>query len=148
MAGALAGARLADAEQPAHPAIGHLVGWIDEKCRAIGKIEARAGQRANAGNLLGVPRAHDPGDAVPVGDAERGQSEHGSGGEELLGRRGPAQEAEMRRDLQLDIGRSFIGHAAPLFGGRTLKRMRFDACCLLKRMRFDAGRILKRTLRE
>ena len=45
MARTLAGARLADAEQPAHPAISGAIGRVDTQRSAVGEVEASADDR-------------------------------------------------------------------------------------------------------
>ena len=103
VARALAGAALADAEQPAHPTIGQAVGRIDQQRRAVGQVEAAPDDRAYAGGLRCIPRADDARDRVAIDDPDRRQVEQGRRGEQFVGGRCAAQEAEVGRDLQLDI---------------------------------------------
>jgi hypothetical protein len=100
---ALAAPSLADAEQPAQARVGGAVGRIDEQRRAVDEIEAAADDQPHAGLLRGLVGAHDAGERVPVDDAERGDAKELRLLEQLARARRAAQEAEMRRDLQLGV---------------------------------------------
>jgi len=102
---------LADAEQPAQAAPGGPVGRIEQKRRAIDEIDPGAGHKAHPRRLRGEMRADQSGDAVAVDDAKRRKAEPCCRREQFVGRGGAAQEAEMRRHLQFDIGRRVPGHA-------------------------------------
>jgi hypothetical protein len=65
---------------------------VDEEAGAVREIEAAAGDEAHAGRLRRVPGADDAGDAVPVGDAERGEAEQGGGGEQLVREEAPRRK--------------------------------------------------------
>lgn len=101
----------ADAEEPAHAAIGRPVSRIDQQRRPVREIEPTADNGADAGRPRGVPGPHDAGDRIAVDDAERGQLHARGRDEQLLRARRTAQEAEMGRDLQLDITGLALAHA-------------------------------------
>jgi len=103
---ALARAPLAEREQPAEPRVSGSVGRIDQERHAVGQIKAAADDQAHAGCLRSFVCANDTGKAVAVDDRKRLDALDRCLCEELVGRRRPAQEAEMRCDLKLDIAMS------------------------------------------
>ena len=106
MALPLAGAPLAERQQPAEPGIGRAVGRIDEHRGAVGEVEPAADDEADAGRLGRLVGAHDPGQRIAVDDGQRLDAERGGLLEQLLGRGRAAQEGEMRGHLQLGIARA------------------------------------------
>ena len=77
MALALAGAPLAERQQPAEPRVGRAVGGIGEHRGAVGEVEPAADDEPDAGGLGRLVRAHDPGQRVAVDDGERLDAERG-----------------------------------------------------------------------
>ena len=103
-AAALAGARLAQRQQPGQPRPGGLVGRVEQQRAAVIEVDPRPRDHPHARRLLRLPGAHQPGDAAAIDDAERAMALQGGGGEQLVGAGGAAQEREMARHLKLDIG--------------------------------------------
>ena len=106
VAGALAGAALADAEQPAQARVGGAAGGVDQQRSAASEVEPAADDQAQLrldGALVG---ARDAGEAVAVGDGERVVAEQLGLGEQLLDVRGAAEEGVVRGDLEFYVGHS------------------------------------------
>ena len=99
---ALAGAALAEAEQPAQAAIGGARGGPGQQRKAV-EIEPGAHHEGQLRILRGTMRAHHPGQRVAVGDGQRGQSQMLGLHRQLLGVRGAAQEGEVAGALQLGV---------------------------------------------
>ena len=99
----LAAAPLAERQQPAEPRIGGPIGRIDEDRHAVREIEPAADDQADAGRLRRLMGANDAGQAVAVDDGERLDAELCGLREQFIAGARPAQEAEMRSALQLDI---------------------------------------------
>ena len=102
---ALAGALLAEREQPTESRIGRPIGRIDEDGDAVAEVEATADHQADAGGLGGLVGAHDASQRVAIDDGERLDTHRGRGREQLLAGRGAPEEAEMRRHLKLGVAR-------------------------------------------
>ena len=101
----LAGAPLAEGEQPAEPGVGGAIGRVDENGDIVGEVESTADDEPHAGRLGGLVRPDDPGERVAVDDAERLDAGEGRLRKELLAGRGAAQEAEVRGHLQFGVAR-------------------------------------------
>ncbi len=100
---ALGGAALAESEQPGQPAIGGAILGKGEEARAVAEIEPAADHETDPDLLCRLVRAHDAGEAVPVGDRDGAMAE-GRRAQHQLGRmRRPAQKREIGGDLQLGI---------------------------------------------
>jgi len=110
--GTLAGARLADAEQPAQPRVGRLVGGIDQHRTAVIQIEPAADDEAHVSLFGPLMRPDDARQRVAVDNAERRQPEQLRGREQLLHMAGAAQEAVVGRDLQLCVGGHYPGRSS------------------------------------
>ena len=98
------GAGIAEGEQSRQPRPAGAVLRPDQQGGAIHQIEPAAGDEPDAGRLRRAQRLDEAADAVAVGDAERLVAEQSRRREHLVGARDPAQEAVMRRRLELDIG--------------------------------------------
>ncbi len=94
---------LTERKQAGQARPGGPVGRIKKQSAAVGQVNARASDHPDLGSLLRLPSPHHPGNAAPIGKAERFVTQQGSGGEQLLGRGGAAQEGEVAGYLQLDI---------------------------------------------
>ena len=105
---ALAGAALAEAEQAAQARIGGPVGGIDEKRRAIREIEPASDHEPDARLLGGLMRAHDPGQRIAIGDAERRDAQELRLLEQFARARCAAQKRVMRRDLKFGVAHAKI----------------------------------------
>ena len=99
MAFAFWGAPLAEGQEPGQAAIGGAVFGEGEEARAVAQIEAAADHEADPDGLRCVVGAHDAGEAVPIGDRDRGVAERRRGHHQLVGMRGAAQEREIAGDL-------------------------------------------------
>ncbi len=99
----LAAALLAERQQPAEPCIGRPVGGIDQHRHAVVEIEPAADDQAHAGRLGGLVGADDAGERIAVDDRQRLDAEERGLLEQVLAGAGPAQEREMRGDLQFDV---------------------------------------------
>ena len=77
----LAGALLAEGEQPAEPRIGRSIGRVDQDRGIVAEIETTADHQADARGLGGLVGAHDASERVAIDDAERFDAESGRGRE-------------------------------------------------------------------
>ena len=100
---ALAGAPLAERQQLREAAISRLVGGPGKERRAVGEVEADAGEKAQAQLLRLDVGADDAGEAVAVGDGDGGHAQLVSAQGQLLRVRGTAQEAEVGGYLELGV---------------------------------------------
>jgi hypothetical protein len=91
--------------------IGSAIGRVDQQSRAVAQVEAAAHDQPHPALPGLLVRAHDAGQRIPNGDAECGQPKQLGHGEPFLDMRGPAQEREVRGDLQLGVA----GHRPPSF---------------------------------
>src|SRR5690349_12879501 len=102
-------AALAPGEKPAEPAIGGTVARIDEDIRrAVHEDDARADQKLRLVQHFRIFKlamgAHDAGERVVIGNADRGQTEPARLMHIILRMRTAAQEGEIRCDADLGIG--------------------------------------------
>src|SRR5690349_18619121 len=102
-------AALAPGEKPAEPAIGGTVARIDEDIRrAVHEDDARADQKLRLVQHFRIFKlamgAHDSGERVVIGNADRGQTEPACLMHIILRMRTAAQEGEIRCDADLGIG--------------------------------------------
>ena len=102
---ALGRAPLAQGQEASEAAIGGTVLRIGEEARAIGEVEPDADDKADSGGLRRLMRAHQPGDAVAVGDRDRPVAKRRRGRHQFARMRGAAQEREIAGDLQLGVVR-------------------------------------------
>lgn len=103
VARALAGALLAERQQPAEAGIRRSVGRIDEDRGTVREVEPASDDEADTGGPGGFVGAHDARQRVAVDDGKRLDAERGGAREELLRRRRATQEGEIRRHLQLGV---------------------------------------------
>ena len=99
VAAALAGAAFAEGKQAGQACVGGLGGGVDQDGRAVGQVEAAADDRADIRFFSALMGADDAGRCPAVGNAQRGQAEHGGAGEQLLDVGGAAEEGEVRGGL-------------------------------------------------
>ena len=78
-----------------------------EQADAVIEIEPAADDETDANLFCGLMRAHDPGNAVMVGNRDRPVPERRRSQYQLGRVRGAAQKREIGRDLQLGISRGF-----------------------------------------
>jgi hypothetical protein len=102
---ALLGAHLADGEQAGETAVGLAVARQAQEAQVLLQIEPRADDELQPDLLGGGVRAHDARKRIAVRDGERGKPQRLRLRDELLSVRGPAQEREVGRDLQLGVRR-------------------------------------------
>ena len=96
-------AAFAGGEQAGEPRPGGAILRPDQKRASVHQIEPAAGDEADAALPLRPQRLDEAADRVAVGDAERGIAEELGRREQFVGAGDAAQEAEMGRDLELDI---------------------------------------------
>ena len=99
---ALAGATLAEAEQPAQPAIGGARGGPGQQRQAV-EIEPGPHHERQLRILGRAMRPHHAGQRVAVGDGQRGEPQMPGLHRQLLGMRGPAQKGEIAGALQFGV---------------------------------------------
>ena len=101
---ALPGAALAQGEQAREPAIGGPVGGKGQGLEAVAQHQPRADDKAKAKTLGRDVGADDAGEGVVIGDGDGLVAEIGGPLDQLLGVRGPAQEAEIAGHRKLGVG--------------------------------------------
>ena len=94
---------LADRQQSAEPRIGGTVRRVDQDRNPVGEVEPTADDQPNPCRLRRLMRAHDARQGIPVDDAQRFDPAGMRLSEQLVGRRGSTEEAEVRGDLKLGI---------------------------------------------
>jgi hypothetical protein len=92
IAGALAGACLAERQQAAEPAVGGAVGRVDEHRQTVAQIQPAADDEAEADLASPLVRPRHAGERVVVGEAERRQAEQLRLREQFLDVRGAAEK--------------------------------------------------------
>src|ERR1700677_172454 len=98
--------RVALSQDPAEPAIGRAVLWINKDVRAaVDEYETCAGNDPCARHRLKIVacermRAHNTGERVAIGDPDPGEAEFGGARGHLLGMRGSAQKGKIRHRRQ------------------------------------------------
>ena len=110
MAFSLAGPRLADRQQAAEAGIGFAISRIDDERHAIHEIEAAADDEAHLGSILrklfrGLEGLHDAGQAVAVDHGHGLDAERTGLGKQFRTAARPAQEREMRGNLEFGVAR-------------------------------------------
>ncbi len=102
---ALAGAALAQRQEPDEPPPGGAILRISENVRrAVGEHEPRAGGEGQAGVLGSLMGTHHAGDRIAVGNAEPRKAKLLGAGDQFLAVGSPAQEREIGADGQFRIG--------------------------------------------
>jgi hypothetical protein len=120
MAFALGRAALAEGEKRRQPAIGGAVLGEGEEAHPVAQIEPHTDDEADAGLLRRLMRAHEPGDAVAVGDRDRRETERRGLLHQLVRMRAAAQKGEIAGHLKLGIaacgdrGETIAGLRPPL----------------------------------
>jgi hypothetical protein len=100
----LAGAPLAQGQEPAEPRIGGPVPGIAEHLRPVPGHQPGTHGKAEPCRLGRHMHAHDPGQRVALGDTDGLVAGLGCRRRQLLGMRGGAQEPVVAGHLELDIG--------------------------------------------
>ena len=111
LAGALAGTRLAEAEQLAQPGIGLAIGRVEQQRRRVAQVEPTSDHQPEPELGDAVVRPGDPRQAVAVGDRERVHAQLARLQQQLLDMAGAAQERVVGGDLKLDILHADHPHA-------------------------------------
>ena len=88
----LASAALADRKQAAEAGISRAVGGVNQDSGAVGKIQPAPDDQAHVGFLRALMRADDAGERIAIGDAQRGQAEHGGLREQFLDVQAPRRK--------------------------------------------------------
>ena len=101
MAFALRRVLVAGRQQSAQPAIGSAVGRMADRLEPVAGDQTRADHELDVNLLRRHMGAHDAGERVAVGDADRSEAEGRRLLHNLLGMRGAAQEREVRRGDEL-----------------------------------------------
>ena len=97
-------AALAGAEQPRQPRPSGAVLRPDQQGRAVHQVEPTPCDKPHACLPFGPQPLDQPADRVAVRNAQRRIAEHCRRREQLLRAGDPAQEAEVRGHLKLDVG--------------------------------------------
>ena len=124
LAGALAGAALADGEQAAEARISRTVDGIGQDGCTVGEVQPAADDQAHASLLRALMCTDDAGERIAVGDAERGQAEHGGLREQFLDVGSTTQEGVIGGCLKLGIG---DGHGGTKRSKKMEPQMHADA---------------------
>ena len=109
---------LAQGEQAGEAGVGRLVLRETQQADAVLQIQPGADQQLDPGPFGRAVGPDDPGERVAVGHADRAVAQLGRPHHQFLRMRAAAQEAEIRRHLQLGVGRnrggaSVKGHQSP-----------------------------------
>jgi hypothetical protein len=104
-------AALAQCQQGGKPAIGGDICGQAQQAGPVGQIETRADDEAQIIFVVPdlAPGPYDAGERVAVGQRDGAVAQLRRLADQLIGMRGPAQEAEIAGDLQFGV----VGRGAP-----------------------------------